>query len=228
MMPEYMQRKRLTMNGAQGLRVTGESLLIPMWRDNEIISLQRIEPDGSKKFAVGAPSKGGHFWIDRKGAVVTILCEGFATGMTCFEAVQNSRVCVTFSAANMIEVATKLDWHGFVAVASDNDHAKPCPWCLKQGEHLQNPPNLPRPKGCRCNPGKTAAMEAARVIKCGCAVPPTAEGITDYNDLFCAILAAKESDAAQLPRAPHPARLRQAACASIGAALMNAARFVTP
>lgn len=222
----YMERKRVTMNGGYGFRIIGESLLIPMWRDGEIISIQRIESDGSKKFAAGAPSKGAYFWIDRKGAVATIIAEGFATALTVFESVANSRVCVTFSAANMIEVAMKLDWHGLTCIASDNDHEKPCPWCLKQGEHLQNPPNQKRPSECRCNTGYTSALAAAKVIKCGVAIPPAADGITDFNDYFCQLLAVKESIAQTLRRPPQPHALRSSALLPISSLIKSSLSYI--
>lgn len=222
----YAEKKRLTMMGARGIRVKGDAMLVPMWRDGEIISLQRIDADGGKKFATGAPSKGGHFWIDRESAVVTILAEGWATAMTIFEAVSFSRVCVTFSAANMIEVASRLDWSGMCAVAGDNDHRQPCQWCLKRGEHLQNLPTQPRPEQCRCNPGHSAALAAAKIIGCGVAIPPACEDVTDFNDWFCLMLAAKEKLAEIAPRPPSPSRLRKAALAYVSARIMGAAKKV--
>lgn len=222
----YLEKKRLGMLGAEGLRTVGDALLIPMWRNDEFTSVQRITNE-SKKFAPGAPSKGCVFWMEREGAAVTILAEGFATAATCFEAVKNSRVCVTFSAANMIEVATKLDWKGFVCVASDNDHAKPCPWCQKQGEHIQNDPRLPRPMQCHCNPGHSAALAASRAIKCGYALPPAHEGMTDWNDLFVSGLVKKEADALNAERPPTPFALRSSALLPISAAIMKQAKYIT-
>lgn len=222
----YAEKKRLTMMGARGIRVRGETLLVPLWRDGEVISLQRISETGEKRFAAGAPSKGGHFWIERPRAVVTIIAEGWATAMTIFEAVNHSRVCVTFSAANMIEVATRLDWQGMCAVAGDNDHRQPCPWCVKRGEHLQNPPTQPRPDQCRCNPGHSAALAAAKIIGCGVAIPPASDTVTDFNDWFALLLSTREKLAEIAPRPPSPSRLRKAALAYVSARIMGAAKKV--
>lgn len=222
----YVEKKRLTMQGASGLRVIKCALLIPMKRGERLISLQRIEADGTKKFASGAPSKGTYYWIHRKNPVASILCEGWATAMTLAEAVPMVSVCVSFSAANMIEVAKLLEWSGLCAVASDNDHEKPCPWCLKRGEHLQNPPNQPRPEQCRCNPGFSSALEAAKIIGCGVALPPAREGATDFNDWFCAMLAEKEKAVEAEKWKPHISKLRREACAPIYSAVMGAARMV--
>ncbi len=222
----YCARKKITMRGAMGLRVFNSSLLIPMIRGENLVSIQRIDENGKKLFAASAPSKGCVYWIERKNPVVTILCEGWGTGMTLAEAVPFAKVCVSFSAANMIEVAKLLDWSGLVCVAGDNDHEKPCPYCLKDGQHLQNPPNQKRPDQCRCNPGWSAAIDAAKIIGCGLAIPPAGEGMTDFNDWFCAMLAEKEKAVENEKWKPHISKLRQAAGAPINAAIMSAARDV--
>lgn len=222
---EYIRKKRLTMYGCRNLRIDREGwLLVPLSINGSMISLQRISPKGEKRFATGAPTRGGYYWIERPKACVTILCEGFATGVTIFESVQHSRVCVAFSAANMIEVAKRLDWSGMCVVAGDNDWEKPCPWCIKQGSHEQNRPDLPRPEQCRCNPGWTAAMKASEIIKCGY-VPAVGPG-TDWNDTFCMLLAESEDRSKDSPHPPSPYKLRQRACAPISDALMKAAKFV--
>lgn len=223
---DYFRAKNLTMLGCKGLRALNSHLLIPMWRDGRIVSIQSIAPDGSKLFTAGAPTKGAVFWIDRPLAPVTLICEGFATGLTLAESVPLAKVCVTFSASNMIEVATRLDWHGMTTIAGDNDHAKPCPWCLKNGEHLQNPPNAPRPEQCRCNAGWTAALAVAKIIGCGVAIPPAAEGVTDWNDAFCAALSKKEESQEFQKWKPSPFSLRKEACALIYASVMSASRMV--
>jgi putative DNA primase/helicase len=222
----YCERKRLVMRGMMGLRVASDgALLVPMWRDGEIVSVQAIYEDGTKKFAYGPSSKLCHFWIDRDDAPITVITEGFATGVTIFEALPTAQVCVCFSAANMIAVAQKLDWKGLCIVAGDNDHKQPCPFCQKNGEHLQNPPTATRPEQCRCNPGHSAAVEAAKAIGCGVAIPPAGENITDFNDWFCELLAAKEKAAEGEKWGASPMRLRSAALAPIGNALMRAARM---
>jgi len=222
----YLAKKRLTMRGLQGLRVDSEGgLIVPMWRDGAIVSAQRISADGEKRFATGAPSKLATYWIAREDSPVTVLTEGFATGVTLFESMPAASVLVCFSASNLIAIAERHDFTGLCVVAGDNDHRQPCPWCIKRGDHLQNPPTQPRPDECRCNPGWSAAVAAAKSIGCGWAIPPACEGVTDWNDVFCGLLAAKEK-AAEGTYDNGPARLRAAALAPIGNALMKAAKVV--
>jgi putative DNA primase/helicase len=203
----YLQRKRLSMLGCYGLRVSSDGdLIIPMYRSRStsIVSIQRISPEGVKLFQKGAPSKLGVFWIERPKATVTVLCEGFATGATCFEALPTAKVCVCFSASNMVAVAEHEDWHGLVVVAADNDH-----WTRENTGK---------------NPGIEAAEKAAKAIGCGVAIPQC-EG-TDWNDLFIERLVKLEEAEEFAPRKTSPHKLRAAALAPIAATLMKHAVFV--
>lgn len=95
-------------------------LVIPMWRDGRIVGTQLIDEEGTKKFLYGQMSKGATFDMNAKG--ITILCEGYATGLS-IKAAMNAiklpytiRVC--FSASNMQEIARSVS--GGIIVA-DND-----------------------------------------------------------------------------------------------------------
>lgn len=223
---DYMRKKRLTMEGAMGIRTDGDgNLIVPMNRDGYLLSIQRISPTGEKKFATGAPSKGAVFWISRPRATVTVLCEGFATGATLFAAVQTSKVCVCFSASNLSYVATREDWSGMVAVAADNDWEKPCHRHQQEGEINQFDPESPRPEWCKCNPGKTAAMKAASIIGCGWAAPKSDAG-TDWNDLFVNRLTKFEEQEEFAFRKTSPHKLRERALVPIRAEIMRVARYV--
>lgn len=202
----YCIAKRLDMCGARGVRVDASfALVIPMYRSGRLVSTQRIFPDGHKRFITGAPSKGCLFKIWRPGASVTILCEGWATGMVCFQAVPQSIVIVCFSASNLVEVAKREDWRGMVAIAADND------WQTKD--------NL------GTNPGIESGEAAAKAIGCGVAWPEYVEG-SDFHDLFVERLEALEKREvdAQWPKSPH--KLRQEALLPVKTALLNAMRFV--
>ncbi len=202
----YLERKRLTMLGCAGIRVDKEgALVIPKYRKGKLVSIERIFGDGTKKSAYQAPSKGASFRIWRPGASVTILCEGFATGLAVFEAVPQSTVVVCFSAGNMIEVAKREDWRGMVAIAAD---------CDRDTED-----NL------GSNPGVEAGKQAAQAIGCGVAWPEF-DGGSDWHDLFVARLEIIEETEKlkQWPRSP--IKLRQDALLPVKNALMAALKNV--
>lgn len=98
-----------------GLRVEGENLLIPCYRfDDEarspaISTLQTISPSGEKLFMAGGTKKGSFYEITNKEAPKDqfILCEGFATGASIFEATGISTV-VCFDAGNLLIVAKTI------------------------------------------------------------------------------------------------------------------------
>lgn len=203
----YLEKKRLDMTGAYGLRVAQDgALVVPMMRGREIASVQRIEPDGTKLFAQGASVKGAVFEIRRKCSTVTILCEGLATGLTLFSACPDASVIVAFSAANMIEAAKERTWSGLCVVCADNDH--------------ETMARIGR------NPGLIAADAAAKAIGCRFAFP-ICEG-TDFNDLFCEELRRREYAASDLAYPPAPGALRCVVFSYIKAAIMREARYIAP
>lgn len=219
---EYLRRKRLTMEGARGLKVDEKGwLVVPMMRDGKLISIQRISPEGDKRFAFEAPTKAATFRIHRPGAPVTILAEGLATGMAVFAACPMAVVDVCFSAANLVAVASR-NHYGTVAVAGDND-----PWSMCHRHKKENclepmDPEQPRPEWCRCNPGKTAAMEAARILGCGYAVP-NCDG-TDWHDCLLERLVKLEKANEGKQWGASPFKLRSEALAPIRAEIMKAAK----
>lgn len=223
---EYLRRKRLDMTGCAGIKVDAEgALVIPKQRDGKLVSIERIWPDGTKKSAYQAPSKGASFKVWRPGASVTILCEGFATGLTIFAAVPQAVVIVCFSASNLIEVAKREEWKGMVAVASDNDHFTICQTHKDMGLTEPMDPCEERPDWCLCNPGKSAAIVAASGLGCGWACsPPEIEG-TDWHDWFLARLALLEEKDKESQWPKSPFKLRQDALMPIRTAMMGAMKF---
>lgn len=201
----YLHRKRCDMQGCAGLKVDKEgALVIPMYREGRLVSVQRISEDGEKKFAWGAPSKAATFRIIRPGAVAQVLCEGLATGLTVFSACPMAQVIVCFSAANLIAVAEREDFTGMVAIAADNDAGTE----EDSGK----------------NPGIIAAQRAAEILGCGVAIP-YCQG-TDFNDMFIERLERIEKeDESEIHRA-HPAKLRERALVPIRTAVMGALKKV--
>lgn len=159
----YLERKGLSALGTIGLREHDGWLVVPvMWR-GRVISVQRIHPDGTKRFAVGAPVKGGHYAITRERAALTVLCEGLATGLAIYQCVRNATVIVAFDAGNLLPVVQELKPTGNVIVAGDNDIGTQ----MRRG----------------FNPGIEKAKNAADLIGAGVVWPEGIDG-TDYADML--------------------------------------------
>lgn len=157
---DYLVRKGLSNLGLNRVRMDGEDFIVPVYRNEKLITVQRITPAGEKKFAFGCSSKGGYFVIGNKSDL-TVFAEGFATGLAIYQAIRNCRVVVCFSAGNMPKVAS--DWmaqnkvKGLTVVACDNDY------------QTSN------------NAGITFGKQAAEIIGCNAVYPQGISG-TDYDD----------------------------------------------
>lgn len=123
---DYLARKRIPSLGARVLR---DTLLIPMRASaRELVGLQRISPDGTKKFIKGTPLTGAYAKIGtptRDGTVV--ICEGYATGVSIHIATGHC-VVVAFNAGNLGAVATKITAalpDATVLIAADDDAFTP-------------------------------------------------------------------------------------------------------
>lgn len=157
----YLTAKGLTMSGCDGIRVDAAgALVIPMYYNGKILSVQRISADGEKKFHFGTSTKGAYYPINRQGATVTALVEGFATGCTIFNAMPSCRVLVCFNSGNMPVVAESVKRYGMGVVCADND--------TETLERIGK------------NPGMEAATKAALLLGVGVAAP-TCVG-SDWND----------------------------------------------
>lgn len=157
----YLVSKGLGVAGCVGLRVDADGwLVVPMLYNGKILSLQRISPEGEKKFHFGATTKAAYYAIERAGAAITVLVEGFATGLTIFQAIPTCRVIVAFNAGNLAVVAERMDRFGMGVVCADND------W--------ETAARIGR------NPGLDGARAAAELLGVGVAFPTCAG--TDWND----------------------------------------------
>jgi putative DNA primase/helicase len=156
----YLDSHGLDMTGCHGLKVDPDGwLVIPSFHRHDVQTLQRISPDGDKRFWPGASVSGSCYWVAHRGYTVTVFCEGLATGLACYTALPNSRVIVAWNAGNL----ARLKWtpRGLTVIAADNDHATE--------ERIG------------ANPGLDAARELAERIGCGVACPEGIEG-TDFAD----------------------------------------------
>jgi putative DNA primase/helicase len=156
----YLDRKQIK---PYGILARFGSLVIPL-RDayGLVQSLQFIDANGEKGFLSGGRVAGCFYGIGSPKGLIW-LAEGFATGATIHDATGDA-VAVCFSAGNIKRVAEALrgnypceEW----VIAADNDTGTPG------------------------NPGKAAALEAARRFRLKVAWPTFPEGSqgTDFNDL---------------------------------------------
>jgi putative DNA primase/helicase len=148
------------------LRQRGDDLLVPLYADGQLVNLQRIGPDGGKRFLFGGRIKGVYSPLGHITTGTEIcICEGWATGATLYEHAGRT-VAVAINAGNLLPAAiglrTRYPDHSFL-VAGDDDRAT-------DG-----------------NPGRKAANAAAAAIGAQVAFPDWPEGcpddLTDFNDL---------------------------------------------
>jgi hypothetical protein len=115
----YLERKQIAPYMA---RMEGENLLVPMWdQDGELINVQAIPPeDGADKlFHTGCPTVGARFYIGGPFSSRIIVCEGFATGASVYEATAD-HVCVAFSQGQVGNIVRELMEAGRdVVIAAD-------------------------------------------------------------------------------------------------------------
>jgi putative DNA primase/helicase len=158
----YAVRK---MVGTEGTRVLNGELLIPVRHGpGPLVGLQRIMPDGEKRFLKGTPMAGAYTVLgkpSKHGPVV--ICEGWATGMS-IRLATGYCVVVAFNAGNLEPVAMKIRKalpEALVIIGCDDDF---------------------KTKG---NPGMTAGADAARAIGAMVAWPVwmNEQTGTDFNDL---------------------------------------------
>lgn len=105
--------------------VQKDQLLIPMYDVEDysrLLGVQNIAPDGTKRFLLGARTKGGIYRLGQTHPLRTLLCEGFATGLTLQAALKllpwRYAVIVCFSAGNLVTVAERFPQS---VIAADND-----------------------------------------------------------------------------------------------------------
>jgi putative DNA primase/helicase len=149
-----------------GLRQRGAELLVPLYLDGRLVNLQRIAPDGGKRFLFGGRIKGTYspLGIIQPGAVLCI-CEGWATGASLHQH-GGYAVAAAMNAGNLMPAAMGLRSRypaQPIVVAGDDDR-------LTEG-----------------NPGRAAANAAAAAVGGEVAFPDwpdnAPESLTDFNDL---------------------------------------------
>ena len=149
-----------------GLRQLGDVLLVPLSSAGNLVNLQRIGPDGEKRFLSGGQVRGACSPLGTISPGQPLyLCEGWATGATLHEATGEAVACA-MNASNLLEAGRALQRQhpqALLIVAGDDD---------RQTEG---------------NPGRTAAIAAATSLGGMLTFPNwPAEAplhLTDFNDL---------------------------------------------
>ncbi len=170
---EYLERKKIELLCA---RIYKDSVYVPMYFDNKIVNLQKIYPDGRKRFIKYGIKQGCYGFIasadDDKSVIY--ICEGYATAQSVRYACVNNPVIIAFDAGNLQPVAEKIRLKypdAKIVICADNDQ-----WTKK-------------PDGTAWNPGLEKARKAAAVIRAFCIWPEVSADdphrTTDFNDVHC-------------------------------------------
>lgn len=142
----YLQRKAVR---AYGLKQLRDALLVPARSaDGQLHTLQFISTDGGKRFLTGGRI-GGCYCAIGQPAGVLLICEGYATAASLHEAT-GVATAAAFSAGNLARVALALRGKfpkAKIVICGDDDAMTPG------------------------NPGRAAAMAAARAVGGAWALP---------------------------------------------------------
>lgn len=117
----YLLKKQVN---AYNLRQFENKLVLPLYDANgKIWSLQYINEDGEKRFLSGGKKKGCYFPIGKPKDNKIIVCEGYATGASIFEATGQA-VAIAFDCGNLEPVVKGLllKYPSYkISIAADND-----------------------------------------------------------------------------------------------------------
>lgn len=147
-------------------------LLVPMRNPHgRLVSVQTIDPDGTKKFIPGSKVRGASYAMGRSRRGERVLVEGLATGLSVEAAMKylyrDACVVVVFSAANFKPVARRRD-----LVVADHDW-----WRCRNKHRWDHEGDCPE-----CGAPGTAPAGEAAALATGCTwwMPPNPG--TDAND----------------------------------------------
>ena len=153
----YLRRKGVPAFGEIRQGHNGELLLPVRDASGNLLSLQRIFPDGEKRFLTGGRVSGGYFVIQGNPEKPLVICEGYATGASIHLACE-STVFVAFAASNLPHVAgiaRREHPDKIILICGDDDEA-----------------------------GRSKGQEAAQKAQARLVLPSFTTGTgTDFNDL---------------------------------------------
>ncbi|GAB3471604.1 toprim domain-containing protein [Azotobacter salinestris] len=117
----YLVRKGIQSHNA---RQQGDVLLIPLYANEALVNLQRIYPDGRKRFLSGGRVKGAYSLLGHpEPGKPLYICEGWATGATLHE-YEGAAVACAMNAGNLLAVGQYLQRHypdAELVIAGDDD-----------------------------------------------------------------------------------------------------------
>ncbi|MFZ6747244.1 DUF927 domain-containing protein [Undibacterium sp. JH2W] len=165
----YLEQKRIAAHGVRfAASKAGAVLLIPL-RDasDQLCNLQRIFPNGDKRFYTGGRMSGCcHVLGDVAASDWLLIAEGYATGATLHEA-SGHAVAIAFSASNLKHIA---------ALMCERYPDKRILLCADDDSATEQATGK--------NPGVTAASEAASAINGNWCKPlGLLDSGNDFNDL---------------------------------------------
>ena len=134
------------------------SLVIPLTNEaGELLNVQLIRADGSKRYLAGGQKAGAYHRIE--GGELVAVVEGYATGLSVHLAIGATVYCAMDcgNLAAVAQIARRQHPKARILLCGDND------------EHTQG------------NPGKTKAEQAAAAIGGLVALPPIAGDWNDYH-----------------------------------------------
>ncbi len=160
----YLCAKRVRVHGIK--EDSKGRLLVPVYVDGALTSLQSIDEHGEKKFAKGGKVAGGSYRLGGEPGELIYIAEGYATAASIYEAIDGAApVEIAFCAGNILPVAQSLRKKhpkASIVIAADNDSET---------------------KG---NPGITHAREAEKAVHGRVAIPKlkgNAAAKCDFNDV---------------------------------------------
>lgn len=117
----YLIRQQIKGHGAKQGR--DDAIILPIYNANkDLVNLQFIQPDGTKRFLKGGKKKGCFWWIGCESDEV-LIAEGFATAASLFEATWNYTI-IAFDAGNLEPVAKIIRQQyptARIVICADND-----------------------------------------------------------------------------------------------------------
>lgn len=151
---------------AYGLKSYNDTLLVPVQdMGGTIHGLQFITADGSKRYKTGTNKTGHFFKIGKSKDNTVIICEGYATAASIYQATGHA-VVIAFDSGNLLSVAQNIRAkypNMKIVIAADDDHVT------------------------EANLGLAKASEAARAVNGLLAIPVFPDNRepkdTDFNDL---------------------------------------------
>ena len=115
----YLVKKKVK---AHGIRVTGDGrLVIPVYNENDVMSLQYIDSKGEKRFHTGGKIEGGDFVVGGSVGGQVYVAEGYADAATIYESTGIPCV-VAFNASNIPRVCEAYKGVGGIVFADNDEH----------------------------------------------------------------------------------------------------------